>query len=129
MNVFDDEGELEVVQKVLEKTLDGSLTWGQGLRGTVKSDHVFFCHTDKFIYLISSLDSDDSHPFSFQIRRTGTKTDLHSTRTDQGSEALDLIRDLYVFVKRRVLRLDEVPNEILADLDNPTSVYGDEEPF
>lgn len=107
-----DKGQLvTLIDKLDDLTNQNRIEW----RKLGESEHAFATIAGRFGYTVSSRDEDDYHPFEFTIfRREKTVKELQRASTVDGD--LLQIEDLYNRVKRRVLNLESIVDDIFNDL-------------
>ncbi len=107
----------ELLERLQHMSDLGQLTWEQ------QDEHHFFAESANFFYLLSCRDRDDQPPFDLGVARSGTGEVIYQLATDLDAFDQDeqlvngALSDLYVQLKRKVLELDTLAEDLFADLE------------
>jgi hypothetical protein len=117
LGLFDDDQIAALVSKLLNLSLEGKIAW----RAQEENQYQFQTNVGRTYFSISSRDSDDLAPHTLGIFRAesdGEMTRLQEEFSNNLSASVaSELADLYALVKRRVLKLDTLAEEILGSLD------------
>ncbi|WP_104525743.1 hypothetical protein [Blastococcus atacamensis] len=109
---------ITLLKRLVQLTEQGALDW----ESAQKSQYRFVATTGKFGFLIKSRDEDDFNPYILEIHaREGS--DLPYKKLQEVSTAdtdgwFGELEPLYSMVKRRVLNIDEIANDLFSELDH-----------
>jgi hypothetical protein len=116
MDFLDEAQQGELLGRLLAMTQSDRLVWQRLSEG---SDYAFGAHSKsgKYAYVVSSRDADDLAPYELDIYTGGPDPKhLQSIETREWAQTNIPLADLYGIVKRRVLNIDGIGQEILDDL-------------
>ncbi len=117
MDYFTDQQVRTLVRRLWELTKAGKATWV-----AAENDYEFALRTPTTTYRLLSRDSDDYAPYRLIILRRGEDRQFTVLQTVISSDLEDSTSEedfynLYKFVKRSVLGLDAVADDVLRELE------------
>lgn len=116
MNYLSDRQLVDLAAKLLHLTREGNLDW----KPSEGNDYRFKVRNRKYGYAISSRDQDDLHPYELEIWSFVEGDQgrlLQETLSPDVNGLGDIVGELYALVKRSVLGVDEVAQDLFDELD------------
>lgn len=109
-----DEGQLSTLAvRLRDLTLSARLSWKPA-----DNEYRFTTRTSKFGYALRSRDEDDFHPYVLEIHQLGEQAGkLQEADSSEYRDLAEPLADMYTFIKRRALGIEQVARELFADLD------------
>lgn len=116
MEYLDSPAQAQLVERLLRGTIKGRYEWRQ----IGDSEYDFILSADRFGFVVRSSDRDDFAPHELDIfALQGEKPrKLQVIATDsQNPDISEYLAEIYAAVKRRVLRLDHMVDDLFGALD------------
>ena len=115
MKILDEEQKRRLLLMLHRLTQEDKLIWD-----ATSSPFVFRTESGRFAYTITSRDEDDFAPYDIRVFDKNLKDSraFETFGTDEFFELNEEIQQIYVLVKRKILGLDTVVDDLFGELNS-----------